>query len=111
MRVTFSRLRYKAQTIILQTKHKQMKKLLLVLAIGVAVVSCNNSTETTATTPVENTDSLAKAATADSLAKVAADSAAAAHAADSTAAAAKAAADSAAAKAAADSAAAKAKKK
>lgn len=79
-----------------------MKKLLLVLAIGVAVVSCNNSTEQAATAPVEN---------ADSLAKVAADSAAAAKAADSAAAVAKAAADSAAAKAAADSAAAKAKKK
>ncbi|MEO6316620.1 MAG: hypothetical protein ABIU63_03350 [Chitinophagaceae bacterium] len=48
-----------------------MKKFLLVLAIGVAVVSCNNATDSTVTTPVENTDSIARAAAADSMARVA----------------------------------------
>jgi hypothetical protein len=38
----------KHQTIILQTKHKQMKKLLLVLAIGAFVASCNNSADSAA---------------------------------------------------------------
>jgi hypothetical protein len=49
----------KHQTIILQTKHKQMKKLLLVLAIGAFVASCNNSTDAAAAAA----DSTAKAAT------------------------------------------------
>jgi hypothetical protein len=57
-RVTFSFLWYKAQIIHSKTKHKQMKKLLLVLAIGAFVASCNNAADTTAAAA----DSAAKAA-------------------------------------------------
>jgi hypothetical protein len=53
---------YKAQIILLQTNTHKMKKLLLVLAIGAFVASCNNAA-----------DSAAKAA--DSTATVIADSA------------------------------------
>jgi hypothetical protein len=46
--VTFFLFRYKAQIIISKTKNKQMKKFLLVLAIGAFVASCNGSADSAA---------------------------------------------------------------
>jgi hypothetical protein len=47
-RVTFSLFGYKAQIIIYKQKNKQMKKFLLVLAIGAFVASCNNAADSAA---------------------------------------------------------------
>jgi len=60
---------YKCETIISQKQSKQMKKLLLVLSISVAIAACNNSSDAAKTGP----DSTATAAP-DSTSKMAPDS-------------------------------------